>query len=174
MKRPVSFRALAVIVALGAVVTLGVVSQTKTPRKARIPSNIVLVSNAGERLPSFFDGLDPVKGYVNGKMYKKNRTQPNCGKKASLLERFAITLGLERVAKAQGGCEYYICNGCYTKIVGRQCSGACEGTYFQNESGDPACYAGFVLNGPSCNVDDGCGCNSIGCDNGGSCGPGCS
>lgn len=167
-----------VIVIIGAAVTLGFVRQTRVSKNTRIAANtriaskVVLVSDTGERIPSFFAGLRPIKGYVNGKMYPKTNSQSGCSTKPNLLDRVAITLGLERLAQAQGGCNFSICNGCYIKIVGGFCSGACyPGSYWQNESGGSTCNAGFTLNGPSCNTDNGCSCNSATCTNSpGNCG----
>jgi hypothetical protein len=76
-------------------------------------------------------------------MYSKNRpVRPGCNEKEGLIDRVAIYLGLERVAKAQGGCNYDTCNGCYIKVVGGFCGNGCEGTYWQN-------YSGGMCNGGS-------------------------
>jgi hypothetical protein len=128
--------------------------------RARNPSitrDVVLVSSAGARLSSFFDGLRPIKGYVDGKMYKKKSTpMPGCSKKQNLVERIAIALGLEQVAKAQAGqCDPVGCNGCWMRIRDNPCEYCGEGYYIITDSGGDFCKFGFYLNGPAC-ASDGC------------------
>jgi hypothetical protein len=122
--------AIPIIAALAALVTLGVVTQTKVSKKTRISTRVVVLSGKGERIPAFFAGLPIIDGYVNGKMYPKERMTHGCRKQPNFVDRAAIALGLERVAKAQIGCNFDTCNGCFIRIYASNCTGACVGTYY--------------------------------------------
>ena len=175
MKSPIRPRSSTVIIVLGVAVTLGVLTQMSASKqmlvskKTHTPTKIVLVSETGEHIESFFAGLPPVKPYVDGKMYWKAAVRPGCVKQLNVFERIAVRLGVERVARAQISCNQSTCNGCYIKIIGGFCTGPCEGGYWQETSGG-ACSSGFTLSGPSCGVDNGCGCNATTCDQTSNCG----
>src|SRR5581483_3466320 len=143
---PLKARAYIVILALGVLVVLGIVIEISVSKQTRTPTRVLLVSVTGERIPSLFAGIAPIQAYVDGRMYQKNRNLSTCGKKTNFLDRVGTALGLERIAKAQVSCDQSTCNGCYTKIVGRFSSGACEGSYWQDMSGG-ACNQGFMLSG---------------------------
>jgi hypothetical protein len=100
-------------------------------------------------------------------MYRKAEKRSGCNKKPGLLERVAIKLGVERVAHAQIGCNDEGCLGCYEKLFEEMCMGACEGggMFTDPVGGGAICNQGTHLIGPSCGVNDGCGCNVDTCTN---------
>jgi hypothetical protein len=75
MKNIVTLRAVLIVVAIGAMLvtlTKGVISKTNGPR-GHAAHRIVLVSATGQKIPGFFEGLQPIPAYINGKMYPKER-----------------------------------------------------------------------------------------------------
>lgn len=153
-----------IAVALAAAVTLGVVNYLHLSQTRHLSTITVVSPENGANIASFYSGLPPVPAYLSEKMDPKEHISA-CAKKPSLLERAAIKIGLERVAHAQFGCDASSCVGCYVKIVGSECAGACEGggTIWGNSGGGTICNQGTNLNGPACGVDDGCGCNQTNC-----------
>jgi hypothetical protein len=163
MKMRATFRVISATVAIAILVTVSVVVHSRAFRKERIATNAVLVSSTGVRLSSFFDGLAPIKAYVNGKMYaSKDAPGPGCRKKLNFVDRVAITLGLEQVAKAQTGCDQPGCNGCWEMMRSNPCSVCGDGTSTVTDSGGEYCFLGFQLDGPACAADD-CECNKRTC-----------
>src|ERR1700722_3297480 len=136
-------------------------------RLATRASHVVLASYTGEHLTSFFAGLHPVPAYINGKLYPNGSSsakRSRCGKQPSLLSRVAVSIGLERVAYAQGACGSQGCQGCYTKIVTALCSAEdCSGGTYTQEASGGQCTGGFELDGPACGTSGSCGCNVVAC-----------
>lgn len=160
---PAKFVTLATALAAIAAIGLGYVWAVHRPIP---PTRFVVVSEGGERIPTFFVGLPPVEAYLNGKMFPKaGKSASTCNKKMSLWERTAVKLGLEHIAHAQDGCNGGGCVGCHLYIQGYMCTGACEGEYLTNLPTNPMCTAGQVLAGPSCNAGDLCSCDFQNCIN---------
>ncbi len=166
MKRSTLFRFVLAMAAIAMLAGVGSVVVNRGRNNVHI-SKTALVSDSGKPIESLFAGLPTVPAYLNGKMYRRNgfRSRGSCSKTPNVIERAAIRIGLERVVRAQSGCDPSICLGCWAYVIGSTCTGACEGggTVYTANGGGTICSQGTNFAGPACGVDNNCGCNFSDC-----------
>jgi len=132
--------------------------------KPIVPKHVELVSEAGQRLGSFFEGLTPTPRYVGIRSHVPPTPGP-CGKASGLFSQVTDFLGITATVYAQMQCEANLpCASCEQKILDHDCSGFACGTYNYSESGgfdDEGTTFTVNVNCPNCQSQ----CQLILCQN---------